>query len=1278
MRRQVFDDVEVQGLGEGSQHVEACGVSFFGRSRRYMYDASPQGRPQYHRLFVGTSEGGLTAYECRSDTGKPGYELVVREQMRRGGGRGDRKSVTQLEAFEQQSLVLALIDGVLVVYDATTLRTTASATHCRGCLLFAAHAESRTVVVFQKKKAKYFAWQRGGALRDVRREASFSETPSNALCLSDHTTILVMKKEYVVMQTTASSSSGAAAVADSDSLPDAMLTRLCEASSGASVAVVVAGERLVVSAGSRGLVFDASDVDHGSFQQLDDRLAWSGTPSLCRSAVAFVVSVVGTKKNKIEIHFAPTFALVQTVDVGKAVIRMCGGGFGLAPPPSSEEQQPQQRRRQLIGESSNFGDVDEYDDDDVMSGDGRRALREAEFFCLGANNTCRLLRMKPALDQINVLVDDGAYEDALALCGAAGVAASAAYAIEARFAYALYARGDFEGAVHHWLRSSATVTPADVAALFPLLCPADLAAKLQAQSQSWLQRQDAGPPEKVDALRHPPQLRQASLSRAAAAATRYFEVVRDRLVASDTTTAAGQRRPSQRSAARGDMVDASLSMDPEKRERDWKLVDTMLVSARLLCAPPRVDDIIALLKRSDQHCELESVAPLLAAGGPNCAEPLLWLYRSKGLHSRALAMLVEDRCCGPTQDDDSDKGTGYRPWDRAKFRRWQARYVRYLWFSRHAALALETAAGLFENAPALGLAVFTGAKIETSDDVDEWIEPRFAGGDGTPAQDVVAWMKQLVLPPEPQTSSPAEEKAIHRLWRAPTFLKGDQTTSSSGGLADDMADESFLNYIWRPPVLTKEDIAQLTEYQERRKAGDPDAAKCVKIRPPENPPSQARWKADEAAADLPLALDSGNAVAVAYLEFLVSRGETLELLHNELAFLLLDGLLRVRDNKTSESLAELYRGRLRRFLRLSTRYRADQVLSWLPENLMREKALVLARLGRHDDVLLVYADELRDDALAEAYCDEVWRRAMRAQNVKYMRAKKRADAQAADLERRQRSDEAPPEAEEDYDDDDDDADTVAALKGVDVYLALATMYVKRDKQGTFGDGLDKAIDLLSRHLGRADPVKIIENVLPPRVPLYRVVDFVRLVHRYNLYAKRASEIEYQLLRVNFVNLKYDLTQQQIKQQSKIAAVPELSRLGRVKRSLPPVTLTAPEELYHVACTRHLFEHHVALQFHITNHHADHKLHNVRVKVESLGDADLYAHDAEVPLKVLPYKSTGSAYVVFKTFPTVGNIVTSFAAELRFAITQESNLDAGGTYLEEIPLLEHLELSTADM
>ena len=90
------------------------------------------------------------------------------------------------------------------------------------------------------------------------------------------------------------------------------------------------------------------------------------------------------------------------------------------------------------------------------------------------------------------------------------------------------------------------------------------------------------------------------------------------------------------------------------------------------------------------------------------------------------------------------------------------------------------------------------------------------------------------------------------------------------------------------------------------------------------------------------------------------------------------------------------------------------------------------------------------------------------------------------------------------------------------------------------------------------------------------------------------------------------------------------------------------------------------------------MHNVRVRVESLGDADLYTHNADVPLKALPFKSTGSCYVVLRTYPTVGTVTTSFTCELRFSVVADSrDYDASGSYLEEIHL-QNMELSTNDI
>uniref|UniRef100_A0A7S3JUX9 CNH domain-containing protein n=1 Tax=Aureoumbra lagunensis TaxID=44058 RepID=A0A7S3JUX9_9STRA len=1370
MRRQVFDELEVIGLTETNAHIETSSMCFFpppssgstSGSQRRGQRFVPQS--MYHRLFVGTGEGGLTAYECHGDTGNvSGYEVIVREAMRKPGNARDRKSVTQLEVVPgDPPTVLALVDGVLVCYDAITLRTTSSARDCRGVGFFAVHIPSRTLLLFQKRKARIFAWQRGGGLRDLRRELILPETPQACCLLGDTAAVLVLKKEYLVVslggtnnnnigvkpplppggnsnsiggpeqivnkssfkgslssvfgkgQNTVSGIESARSLTEPEPAHGTM--RLCEATNGAAVALLIPGSqsapeypRLLVSAGGRGLVFDAGEtraLTYGAPRPapLEDRLAWSAPPVLSVAAVAFVVSVLGPKRTRIEIHFAVTLALVQTVDLAKPALCLCGGalkpwartpddaindtvvatseqssaGFSAA---AAVRKRPQQERKEkyiFTGSSS-----------------PQEPLQGAEFLVLGPGTFCRLLRMVDAKTQINHLVQAGHYEDALALAAAAEIHESEPQ-VEARYAYALYSRGDFEGAVFHWLRSPEIVEASDVVALFPNLCPADLGAKLQQQARGWLSSPTSSGkdttefplPEKLEALRHPPPLRQASLSRAAAALVHFLESTRQRLLLVPTNESRLRSSGNRKLSAR--------------ELEQLGLIDTTLVSARLQCTPPRVRDVVQLLKSENQHCDLDSVAPLLAAGGPAYAEPLLWLYRSKGLHSRALAMLVEERCCVSTDDSSiaTDDTAGPRPWTKIQFRKWKARYVRTLWFSRDprlAGLALEATATLFDVAPALGLAVFTGSRFGDADssDDDDSDDRHAIGGAGTPAQDVVAWMKQLELPFE---TNYANNKSA---WHAPSFLKNSKN--------DDSGISKLLNILGAPPILDSPDALRTA------------LSKTSVLLKPKDTKGKKKYEQllDDAAADEPLPLDSGNSVAVAYLEFLVSRGEALELLHNELAFLLLDGLLKASEDDPDK--ARVYRGRLRRFLRCSQRYRADQVLSWLTEDhLAKEKALVLARLGRHDEVLALYIDTLKDDQLAEAYCDSVWRTAREASVARYLRKWQRRSEERNFMQQHSRSstgegddtdDKDLVPSENTYNDDDDDDDDndnnndddqeLAQEKAaLDVYLVLAKRYVNLDQGIELYDrtvkapGLDKAISLMSRNIARCDPVKIIEDILPENVLTARIGTFLNHLYNYSEYEMHSAAIEKQLLRVQFVNLKYELTQLQLRQQSKIATVPELARLGRVKRSLPPIDLGAEDPNYHVACTRHVFESgYLVLQFHVTNSAPQGtKLHNVRVKVESLGDADLYAHEAEIPLKVLPNNTTGSCYVVFRTFSTVGTVTTSFAAELRFAVTQEQYGDShrevttggpgstpglGPTYLEEIPL-QNFELSTADI
>lgn len=46
-------------------------------------------------------------------------------------------------------------------------------------------------------------------------------------------------------------------------------------------------------------------------------------------------------------------------------------------------------------------------------------------------------------------------------------------------------------------------------------------------------------------------------------------------------------------------------------------------------------------------------------------------------------------------------------------------------------------------------------------------------------------------------------------------------------------------------------------------------------------------------------------------------------------------------------------------------------LEGLPRPFLQERALLLSRLGRHEEVLRLYVERLKEPALAEGYCEEV-------------------------------------------------------------------------------------------------------------------------------------------------------------------------------------------------------------------------------------------------------------------------------------------------------------------
>jgi hypothetical protein len=52
------------------------------------------------------------------------------------------------------------------------------------------------------------------------------------------------------------------------------------------------------------------------------------------------------------------------------------------------------------------------------------------------------------------------------------------------------------------------------------------------------------------------------------------------------------------------------------------------------------------------------------------------------------------------------------------------------------------------------------------------------------------------------------------------------------------------------------------------------------------------------------------------------------------------------------------------------------------DTLYQERAILLSRLGRHDQALHIYVRKLRNWSLAEKYCDRIWRNIQYDDDVK--------------------------------------------------------------------------------------------------------------------------------------------------------------------------------------------------------------------------------------------------------------------------------------------------------
>ncbi|KOX73555.1 Vam6/Vps39-like protein [Melipona quadrifasciata] len=181
--------------------------------------------------------------------------------------------------------------------------------------------------------------------------------------------------------------------------------------------------------------------------------------------------------------------------------------------------------------------------------------------------------------------------------------------------------------------------------------------------------------------------------------------------------------------------------------------------------------------------------------------------------------------------------------------------------------------------------------------------------------------------------------------------------------------------------------------------------------------------------------------------------------------------------------AQHIRQKLQQFLEKSTRYTPETILVHFPfDNLLEERAIILERLGRHQQAISIYISLLNDIPKAIEYCYNVYTRYQNQENVDKQKQSDGAD---------------------------------------EVYVMLIQQLLKPDNgvlttgcspkiQRTAQPDLEMALELLEKHASKINPLKTLE-VIPDTVPIGRIKHFLEVSLQEKLNARRRIQVLRSLL-----------------------------------------------------------------------------------------------------------------------------------------------------------------------
>ncbi|KAL3919591.1 MAG: hypothetical protein SGILL_003681 [Bacillariaceae sp.] len=423
-----------------------------------------------------------------------------------------------------------------------------------------------------------------------------------------------------------------------------------------------------------------------------------------------------------------------------------------------------------------------------------------------------------------------------------------------------------------------------------------------------------------------------------------------------------------------------------------------------------------------------------------------------------------------------------------------------------------------------------------------------------------------------------------------------------------------------------------------------------------------------------LPIDSGRALAVAFLESAIGIStnrpteedefdvlqsdeymeERVADFHDELCYLLLEGVISERgdqDNPQADmsghdgdttALGRIYRQKLRRFLRWPlAKIRSERLLNSLPKSFMQEQALVLGRLGRHDEALKILYCKCKSMDLALEYCDMLHERS------ELRKEKERARLAASGM----LDDRTTEELDQRYEKE-------------NAYLPLVRVALESDPDKQRGTA--SAIQVLALRRGEIDRAAAL-RLLPNNVPVSAVARpfLIPALVDSESQARRLKVVS-SLLRARHTALKQQLTDAQLKAQANLHVVSQLRslNLGEPLHSTKPFkarpSSSASSTFPDVVIVKHFFPRHVVIQAKISNnaYSVDGRaLGNIAFVVAESSEEAIQP-STQVAIKVLPYKTTGSTWCVLVASPNRMEGTAILTCELRYTVL---GVDAtGGT------------------